>query len=144
MHILVVVVGSSNCWRSNNKIQYPHMKAMSFQIQYTLMIITYLVTKMQAFFFFFLFWIPILFKIPFLCFFISSNYFSIVLIFFIEHAYFMPNIWVLHKPSKKVNQHFMLQMWILQNHSNKTNVYFVTLMQVYHIKLYVFEILLIQ
>jgi hypothetical protein len=56
----------------------------------------------------------------------------------------MPNIWVLHKPSKKVNQHFMLQMWILQNHSNKTNVYFVTLMQVYHIKLYVFEILLIQ
>jgi hypothetical protein len=34
----------------------------------------------------------------------------------------------------------MLQMWVLQNHSNKTNVYFVTLMQVFHIKLYVSEV----
>jgi len=34
----------------------------------------------------------------------------------------------------------MLQMWVLQNHSNKTNVYFVTLMQVFHIELYVSEV----
>jgi hypothetical protein len=38
----------------------------------------------------------------------------------------------------------MLQMWVLQNHSNKTNVYFVNLIQVFHIELYVFEVLLIQ
>jgi hypothetical protein len=38
----------------------------------------------------------------------------------------------------------MVQIWVLQNHSNKTKVYFVTLMQVFHIELYVFEILLIQ
>jgi hypothetical protein len=38
----------------------------------------------------------------------------------------------------------MLQMWVLQNHYNKTNVYFVTLMQVFHIELYVFEICLMQ
>ncbi len=56
----------------------------------------------------------------------------------------MPNIWVLDKPSKKTTQHFMLQMWVLQNHSNKTNVYFVTLMQVFHIELYVFEVHLLQ
>jgi hypothetical protein len=37
----------------------------------------------------------------------------------------------------------MFQMWVLQNHSNKTSVYFVTFMQVFHIELYVFEILLI-
>jgi hypothetical protein len=49
---------------------------------------------------------------------------------------------ILHKPSKKISQHFMLQMWVLKNHSNKTNVYFVTLMQVFHIELYVFEVLL--
>jgi hypothetical protein len=34
----------------------------------------------------------------------------------------------------------MLQMWVLQNHSNKTNVYFVTLMQVFHNKIYNFDI----
>jgi len=62
------------------------------------------------------------------------------MIFVIGHAYFMPNIWVLHKPSKKTNQHFMLQMWVLKIHFNKTNVYFVTLMQVFHIELYVFEV----
>jgi hypothetical protein len=70
--------------------------------------------------------------------------FLIVIIFVIEHAYFMPNIWVLHKPSKKTNRHFMFQLWVLQNHSNKTNVYFVTLMQIFHIELYVFEVLLMQ
>jgi hypothetical protein len=53
----------------------------------------------------------------------------------------MPNIWVLHKPSQKTSGHFMFQMWVLQNHSNKTNVNFVTLMQVFHIELYVFEVL---
>jgi hypothetical protein len=31
----------------------------------------------------------------------------------------MPNIWVLHKPSKKSSPRFMLQMRVLQNHSNK-------------------------
>ncbi len=56
----------------------------------------------------------------------------------------MPNIWVLHKPSQKTSGHFMFQMWVLQNHSNKTNVNFVTLMQVFHIELYVFEVLLMQ
>jgi len=56
----------------------------------------------------------------------------------------MPNIWVLHKPSKKTSRHFILQMWVLQNHSNKTNVYLVTFMQVFHIELYVFEVLLMQ
>jgi len=30
-----------------------------------------------------------------------SFLFFIVIIFFFEHRYFMPNIWVLHKPSKK-------------------------------------------
>jgi hypothetical protein len=38
----------------------------------------------------------------------------------------------------------MLQMWVLQNHYNKTNVYFVTLIQVFHIELYVFEVFLMQ
>jgi hypothetical protein len=38
----------------------------------------------------------------------------------------------------------MLQMWVLQNHSNKINVYFVTFMQVFHIELLVFEVLLMQ
>jgi hypothetical protein len=38
----------------------------------------------------------------------------------------------------------MLQMWVLQNHFNKTNVYFMTLMQIFHIELHVFEILLMQ
>jgi hypothetical protein len=38
----------------------------------------------------------------------------------------------------------MLQMWVLQNHYNKINVYFVTLMQVFHIELYVFQVLLMQ
>ncbi len=56
----------------------------------------------------------------------------------------MLNIWVVHKPSKKSSQRFMLQMWVLQNHLNRTNVYFVTLMQVFHIELYVFEICLMQ
>jgi hypothetical protein len=56
----------------------------------------------------------------------------------------MPNIWVLHKPSKKTNQHFMLQMWVLQNQSIKTNVYFVIPIQEFHIELYVFEVLLMQ
>ncbi len=41
---------------------------------------------------------------------------------------------------KKTSRHFMLQMWVLQNHSNKTNVYFVTLMQVFHNKIYNFDI----
>jgi hypothetical protein len=50
----------------------------------------------------------------------------------------MPNIWVLHKPSKKTSQHFMLQMWVLQNWVNKTKVYFVTFMQVFHIELHVY------
>jgi len=49
---------------------------------------------------------------------------------------------ILHKPFKKTSQHFMLQMSVLQNHSNKTNVYFVTFMQVFHIELYVSEVLL--
>ncbi len=56
----------------------------------------------------------------------------------------MPNIWVLYKPFKKANWHFMLQMWVLQNHFNKTNVYFVTFMQVFHIELCIFEVLLEQ
>jgi hypothetical protein len=56
----------------------------------------------------------------------------------------MPNIWVLHKPSKKANWHFMLQMWVLQNHSSKTNVYFVTFIQVFHIELCIFGVLLEQ
>jgi hypothetical protein len=34
----------------------------------------------------------------------------------------------------------MLQMWVLKNHSNKINVYFVTLMQVFHIEFYGFEV----
>jgi len=76
--------------------------------------------------------------------FILIFYFFIIIIFFFEHVYFMPNIWVLHKPSKKTNRHFMLQMWVLQNHSNKINVYFVTLMQIFHIELYVFKVLLMQ
>jgi hypothetical protein len=38
----------------------------------------------------------------------------------------------------------MLQMCVLQNHFNKTNVYVVTLMQVFFIELYVFEVLLMQ
>jgi hypothetical protein len=38
----------------------------------------------------------------------------------------------------------MIQMWVLQNHSNKTNVYFVTLMQLFHIELYFFEVLSMQ
>jgi hypothetical protein len=38
----------------------------------------------------------------------------------------------------------MLQMWVLQNHFNKISVYFVNLMQVFHIELYVFEVLLMQ
>jgi hypothetical protein len=38
----------------------------------------------------------------------------------------------------------MLQMWVLQNHSKKINVYFVTIMQVFHIELYIFEVFLIQ
>ncbi len=50
-------------------------------------------------------------------------YIIIVIIVFIEHAY------------------FMFQMWVLQNHSNKTNVYFVTFMQIFHIEFYVFEII---
>jgi hypothetical protein len=36
----------------------------------------------------------------------------------------------------------MFQMWALQNHFNKINVCFVTLMQVFHIELYVFEVFL--
>jgi len=56
----------------------------------------------------------------------------------------MFNIWVLDKPSKKTNWHLMLQMWVLHNHFNKTNVYFVTFMQVFHIELYVFEVLLVK
>jgi len=39
---------------------------------------------------------------------------------------------------------FYAQMWVFQNHSNKTNVYFMTIMQVFHIEFYVFEILLMQ
>jgi len=37
----------------------------------------------------------------------------------------------------------MLQMRVLQNQFNKTNVYFVTRMQVFHIEVYVFEVLLV-
>jgi hypothetical protein len=142
---------------------------MSFQIQYISIIITYFVTKMQAFFsflnyfsiffcfllffqkkillnyfFFFLvldYFLPVFITISLFPIFF---YFLIVIIVFIEHAYFMRNIWVLHKPSKRTNQHFMLQMWVLQNHSNKTNAYFVTFMQVFHIEFYVFEIILMQ
>jgi len=33
---------------------------------------------------------------------------------------------------------------MLQNNYNKTNFYFVTLMQVFHIELHVFEVLLMQ
>jgi hypothetical protein len=38
----------------------------------------------------------------------------------------------------------MFQMWVLKNHLKKINVYFVTLMQAFHIELYVFEVLLMQ
>jgi hypothetical protein len=38
----------------------------------------------------------------------------------------------------------MLQMWVLKIYFNKINVYFVTLMRVFHIELYVFEVLLMQ
>jgi hypothetical protein len=38
----------------------------------------------------------------------------------------------------------MLQMWVLKNHFHKINVYFVTLMQVFHIELYVLEVFLMQ
>jgi hypothetical protein len=38
----------------------------------------------------------------------------------------------------------MLQMWVLQIHLKKINVYFVTFMQVFHITLHVFEVLLLQ
>jgi hypothetical protein len=51
---------------------------------------------------------------------------------------------ILHKPSKKTRWFFMLQIWVLQNHSNKTNVYFMTIMQAFHIELYVFEVLLMK
>jgi len=121
---------------------------MSFQIQYTSIIITYFVTKMQlifvyfsfefqflekCFLYFFLSNFFFLIKFFFLLFFFSFfklfssiiyqiyyyffliSLFCIIIIFFIEHAYFTPNIWVLHKPFKKTSWHFMLQMWVLQN-----------------------------
>jgi hypothetical protein len=66
------------------------------------------------------------FLLLFIIFFYSSFLFFIFINFFIEHAY------------------FMIQMWVLQNHSNNTNVCFVTLMQVFHIELQFFEVLLMQ
>ncbi len=36
----------------------------------------------------------------------------------------------------------MLRMWVLQNHFNEINVYFMTFMEVVHMELYVFEIIL--
>jgi len=138
------------------------MKTMSFQIQYTSIIITYFVTKMQAFFFssFKLFFYLFLFFFPFeylLSFFFKKKIyylsqvvyffqilFFIVIIFSLSMHILCPTFGYCTNHPKKSNQHFMLQMWVLQNHYDKTNVYFVTLMQVFHIKLYVFEVLLMQ
>ncbi len=109
------------------------MKTMSFQTQYTSIIITYFVTKCKHFFFldfflfliiflclffskvffwifyffsfwisFFLFFSKLFSSIIYHNYFISSNFnFLLSSFFFIEHAHFMPNILVLHKPSKK-------------------------------------------
>jgi hypothetical protein len=95
---------------------------MSFQIQYTSIIIRCFVTKMQTFFsfglFFYVFFLSNYFSLisftfslskfsfsffcsPLFSFIIYYNqlfllvfYFFIFIIFFIEHAYFMPDIWV--------------------------------------------------
>jgi hypothetical protein len=139
------------------------MKTMSFQIQYTSIIITYFVTKMEAFFFssFKLFFYLFLFSFfllntffPFFFFFkfyylsqvvyFFQILFFIVIIFSLSMHILCPTFGYCTNHPKKSNQHFMLQMWVLQNHYDKTNVYFVTLMQVFHIKLYVFEVLLMQ
>ncbi len=141
---------------------------MSFQIQYTSIIITYFVTKMQTFFsfafcykkqyiFFYVFFFLLVFSIffflllyYFLQLFITINFsfsllFFIFIIFFIEHAYFMPNIWIycINHPKKPTNI-LCFKCGYCKNHSNKINVYFVTLMQVFHIELYIFEVFLVQ
>ncbi len=78
---------------------------------------------------------------------IYHNLFFLLVFYFLCSLFFslsMHILWSTFGYSPQTNRHFILQMWVLQNHSNKTNIYFVTIMQVFHIELYVFEVLLMQ
>ncbi len=142
------------------------MKKMSFQIQYISIIITYFVTKMQAFFFLFyykklVFYVLFLisfyfFSLHFLFLFLVLNYFLLLLITislfllffnFLSSSFFSLNMHILCLTFGYCTNHPKNQPTFYASNvsiANETNVYFVTLAQVFHIELYVFEVLLMQ